>query len=112
MTDVKVGNRTLLANKYLNSQLVEEQYGNGYTNQFVYDENGNVTAQKVNGNIAYEWKYDENGNAKKYGYTTSNGTSPTKINNIVNDVLANYGYSKSKCKGIYVWSFNDQVKKK
>ncbi len=48
---------------------------------------------------------------KKHGYTTKKGTSPTKINNIVNDVLKDYGYKKSKCKGIYVWTFKKQVKK-
>lgn len=49
--------------------------------------------------------------AEKYGYTPSKGTFPTKINNIVNDVLKDYGYGKSKCKGIYIWTFNNQVKK-
>lgn len=49
--------------------------------------------------------------AKNYGYKPSKGTSPTKINNIVNDVLKDYGYSKSKCKGIYVWTFKNNVKK-
>lgn len=48
--------------------------------------------------------------AKKYGYSSSNGTSPTKINNIVDDVLKNYGYGESKCNGIYAWTFNGEVK--
>ena len=49
--------------------------------------------------------------AKKYGYTSRDGISATKINNVVNDVLKDYGYSKSNCKGIYVWNFKNQVKK-
>lgn len=48
---------------------------------------------------------------KKHGYTTSKGTKPTKIDNIVKDVLKDYGYGKSKCNGIYIWNFNNQVKK-
>lgn len=48
--------------------------------------------------------------AKKYGYTASKGTFPTKINNIVEDVLKGYGYSKSKCKGVYVWYFGTHIK--
>lgn len=47
---------------------------------------------------------------KKYGYTASKGTGPTKINNIVNDVTKYYGYGKSKCNGIYLWWYNGQVK--
>lgn len=49
--------------------------------------------------------------AKKYGYTEKRGTFPTKINNIIEKVLDDYGYGKSYSKGIYVWSFNNQVKK-
>ena len=49
--------------------------------------------------------------AKKYGYTEKGGTWPTKINNIIDDVLEDYGYSKSYSKGIYVWTFSGQVKK-
>ena len=49
--------------------------------------------------------------AVKYGYTNKKGTWPTKINNIVNEVADNYGYEKSKCNSIYVWSFNNEVKK-
>ena len=66
MTDVKVGDRTLITNKFSDGQLLEEMYGNGHTNQFVYDENGNITAQKVNGTTAYEWEYDECGNVTEY----------------------------------------------
>lgn len=49
--------------------------------------------------------------AVKYGYSPKKGTGFTKINNIVEDVLHNYGYKKGKCKGIYVWTFNEQIKK-
>lgn len=48
--------------------------------------------------------------AKKYGYTKKKGTAFTKINNIVDDVVHDYGYKKSKCSGIYVWTFDNQVK--
>ena len=47
---------------------------------------------------------------KKYGYTASKGTWPSKINNIVNDVTKHYGYGKSRCHGIYVWGYDWQVK--
>lgn len=46
-----------------------------------------------------------------YGYTNEKGTSPTKINNVVNDLLDHYGYGQSKCKGVYVWNFENHVKK-
>lgn len=49
--------------------------------------------------------------AKKYGFTESKGTMPTKINNIIDKVLDNYGYPKSYSKGIYVWNFKENVKK-
>lgn len=49
--------------------------------------------------------------AKEYGYTEKKGTWPTKINNIIDDVLDDYGYTKSYSKGIYVWTFSGQVKK-
>lgn len=49
--------------------------------------------------------------AKKYGFTEKKGTWPTKINNILDDVLESYGYAKSYSKGIYVWTFSGQVKK-
>ena len=94
MTDVMVGNRTLLANKYLDNQLVEEQYGNGHTNRFEYDENGNVTAQMVNGNIAYEWKYDENGNAIECKDVLRNETFSYTYNeeNILTNICSDTGF--------------------
>lgn len=48
--------------------------------------------------------------AKSYGFTEKKGTYTTKINNIIDKVLDDYGYGKSYSKGIYVWSFKDQVK--
>lgn len=48
--------------------------------------------------------------AEAYGYTSTKGTGFTKINNIVEDVLEEYGYSKSTCKGIYAWNFSSEVK--
>lgn len=49
--------------------------------------------------------------AVKNGYTPSKGTDFWKIDNIVEEVLHNYGYKKAKCKGIYLWSFREQIKK-
>lgn len=49
--------------------------------------------------------------AIEYEYDPEKGTSFTKINNIVEEVLEGYGYKKAKCKGIYIWTFNEQVKK-
>lgn len=48
--------------------------------------------------------------AKKYGYTEKNGTFPTKINNIIDKTLDEYGYPKSYSKGVYMWTFEAQVK--
>ena len=45
-----------------------------------------------------------------YLFTEEDGTFPTKINNIIDDVLDYYGYSKSYSDGIYVWSFGGEVK--
>lgn len=47
--------------------------------------------------------------AVKYGYTDSDGLGATKINNVTSDALKHYGYD-STCKGVYVWSFENQVK--
>ncbi|MFP3153434.1 hypothetical protein LQZ18_03210 [Lachnospiraceae bacterium ZAX-1] len=47
--------------------------------------------------------------AQNYGYTDAIGTNPTQINNITADTLGCYGYT-STCKGIYVWTFNGQIK--
>ena len=49
--------------------------------------------------------------AVKHGYTPEKGTDFWKIDNIVEEVLHNYGYKKAKCKGKYIWSFREQVKK-
>lgn len=47
--------------------------------------------------------------ATGYGYNDTDGTFPTKINNIMHDAFEHYGYS-SVCNGVYVWSFNNEVK--
>ena len=43
--------------------------------------------------------------SKNYGYNDIKGTFPTKINDIMRDGFAAYGY-KSKCKGVYTWDIN------
>lgn len=43
--------------------------------------------------------------SKNYGYNDIKGTFPTKINDIMRDGFAAYGY-KSRCKGIYTWDIN------
>lgn len=48
--------------------------------------------------------------AKGYGYTSDGGTFPTKINNIAQDLFRAYSYKSSSSNGIYVWTFNGQVK--
>jgi len=48
--------------------------------------------------------------AINYGFTDASGTFPTRINNIAQDVLRDYGYKNSYSQGIYVWSFGGQVK--
>ena len=47
--------------------------------------------------------------AKSYGYNEKDGTWPTKINNIIDKVLDDYGYPKSYSNGIYLWTFSKQV---
>ena len=44
-----------------------------------------------------------------YGYNDTDGTFPTKINNIMHDAFAHYGYNAS-CNGVYIWSFNNEIK--
>ena len=43
--------------------------------------------------------------AEEYGYSSEDGTFPTKINNIINDVFEKYGY-QGEGNSIYVWDFN------
>ena len=43
--------------------------------------------------------------AEGYGYSSDGGTSPTKINNIINDVFEKYGIF-GKGNSTYVWDFN------
>ena len=45
---------------------------------------------------------------KKHGYTTSGGTDPTKIDNIVEDVFKKWGYTID-ASNTYAWSFNTFV---
>ena len=66
MSEVKVGDRTLITNQYDKYMLLSETYGNGYMNEFVYDESGNLISQKENGITVYEWQYDEDGNVITY----------------------------------------------
>ena len=66
MSEVKVGERTLITNQYDKDTLLSETYGNGYMNEFVYDESGNLISQKENGVTVYEWEYDEEGNVITY----------------------------------------------
>ena len=49
--------------------------------------------------------------ATKHGYTKKGGTKFYKINNIVDDVLREYGYKECKCSSVYAWTFNSEVKK-
>lgn len=66
MSEVKVGERTLITNQYDKDMLLSETYGNGHTKEFVYDEFGNLISQKENGITVYEWQYDEDGNVVAY----------------------------------------------
>ena len=66
-----------------------------------YRDNQNMSKIPDNGTL-YE---DIKNIAEKYGYTAKTGTSPTKINNIINDIFKKYDYS-GKGSSIYVWSFN------
>ena len=42
---------------------------------------------------------------KKHGYTTSGGTNPTVIDNIIEDSFKKWGYTVS-ASNTYVWSFS------
>ena len=66
ITDVGIGNRTIVASNYSEKKLLSENYGNGDNSEYVYDSNDNVIAQKVNGEVVYKWTYDENGNVLTY----------------------------------------------
>ena len=48
--------------------------------------------------------------AESYGYTDKFGTMPFFISGITKEAFAKYGV-KTKCKGIYVWTFEKQVVK-
>lgn len=47
--------------------------------------------------------------AESYGYTDKRGTIPFFISGIAKEAFATYGV-KAKCKGVYVFSFEKQVK--
>ena len=48
--------------------------------------------------------------AESYGYSDKIGTIPFFISGIAKEAFAKYGV-KTKCKGVYVWTFEDQVVK-
>lgn len=48
--------------------------------------------------------------ARKHGWTTSSGTNPTKINNIIMEVGDAYKYPATDSKGVYIYSFADTIK--
>lgn len=51
MSNIIVGNKTILTSQYADSQLVIEEYGTGYSNEFIYNENDEIIAQKIDGSI-------------------------------------------------------------
>lgn len=61
MIDVKVGDRTLLTNKYEGDLHIGEEYGNGTSVDYIYDEEGKNIGEIVDGFMAYEWAYDDEG---------------------------------------------------
>jgi len=48
--------------------------------------------------------------AQTYGYTDKIGTMPFFISRIAKEAFAGYGV-KTKCRGIYIWSFEKQVER-
>ncbi|MCR4909463.1 MAG: hypothetical protein K5985_11590 [Lachnospiraceae bacterium] len=46
---------------------------------------------------------------KRYGYRDKRGTNPVKIDNITKEAFRRYGY-KAKCRGVYSWEFETEVK--
>ena len=48
--------------------------------------------------------------AESYGYTDKRGTVPFFISGIAKEAFAKYGI-KTKCRGVYVWTFEKQVVK-
>lgn len=72
ITDVGIGNRTIVTSNYSGKNLLSENYGNGDNSEYVYDTNDDVIAQKVNGEVVYEWTYDENGNVLTYTDNSEN----------------------------------------
>ena len=64
LLSTKVGNTALSTNTYgaNNGNLIKTVYGNGCAVEFVYDNLDRITAQKIDGTVAYRWYYDNNGN--------------------------------------------------
>jgi hypothetical protein len=48
--------------------------------------------------------------AESYGYSDKNGTFPLFISGITKEAFKTYGV-KAKCKGVYIWNFENQVVK-
>lgn len=49
--------------------------------------------------------------AKKNGYTDKGGTDFWKISAIMEETLDKYGYKNSDCDGVYIWDFDNTIKK-
>ena len=64
LLSTKVGNIALSTNTYgaNNGNLTKTVYGNGCAVEFEYDNLDRITAQKIDGTVAYRWYYDNNGN--------------------------------------------------
>lgn len=110
ITDVGIGNRTIVASNYSEKKLLSENYGNGDNSEYVYDSNDNVIAQKVNGEVVYKWTYDENGNVLTYtdGSEDTNFSYTYDEDGNISSVKSNDGFSinynetDNECKITYV----------
>ncbi len=47
---------------------------------------------------------------KRFGYKDKKGTSPVRIGRIMKTAFQHYGY-RAKCRGIYAWEFETEVKR-
>ncbi len=63
----------------------------------------------INGDIFEIYKEVE-AIGKRFGYTDKRGTVPTRIDNIMKEAFKHYGY-RAKCRGIYSWEFETEVKR-
>lgn len=98
---------------------------NTYTMSTVSGKSANNCTLVAISKVLYYWKTQKNKSditgtigdiysvveeiATDYGYNDTDGTFPTKINNIMLDVFDHYGYD-STCRGIYIWSFDNEVR--